>query len=43
VCGLYSQQCSTTSPCCNGVPCSDPAGAACTAGEAGCTCHYPVQ
>jgi hypothetical protein len=43
VCGLYGQVCSTTSACCNGVPCTNSGGTPCAAGQTGCTCTYPVQ
>jgi hypothetical protein len=38
-CSLYGQECTTSSNCCNGVPCSL-GTLPCAAGDTGCTCHY---
>jgi hypothetical protein len=43
-CSFVGQSCSTTQPCCNNLPCENPAGtAACMAGELDCSCFGIVQ
>jgi hypothetical protein len=40
-CALYGQQCTSSSQCCNGVPCNAPNGLC--QGTTGCTCHFIIQ
>jgi hypothetical protein len=40
-CALYGQSCASSTDCCAGVSCLDHAGAACSAGGAGCRCTSP--